>query len=80
MTAELKKLSAEELREAGPKYKQLLAERDLEDAISGGDNAILGEDSSGCSCIWGNPCAMPHACKNWAQRFEIAKANGWKGF
>ena len=40
----------QELKEAGPKYRQLLAERDLEDAMNGGDDAILGEDASGCSC------------------------------
>lgn len=83
ITAELKKLSAEELREAGPKYRALLEARDLEDAMGGEtevDSAILGEDSSGCSCLYGNPCAMPHACKNWKDRFEIAKKNGWKGF
>ena len=44
------------------------------------DSAILGEDSSGCSCIWGNPCAMPHACKDWKNRLEVAKKHGWKGF
>ena len=85
VTAELKKMSAEELREAGPKYRALLEARDLEDALGGGgenevDTAILGEDSSGCSCLYGNPCAMPHACKDWRNRFEVAKKNGWKGF
>ena len=44
------------------------------------ENAILGEDASGCSCVWGNPCAAPHCCKDWKNRFEIAKKNGWKGF
>ena len=33
LTEELKKLSAEELREAGPRYKELLAARDLEDCL-----------------------------------------------
>ena len=33
ITEELKKLSAEELREAGPRYQELLAARDLEDCL-----------------------------------------------
>jgi hypothetical protein len=33
LTAELKALSAEELREAGPRYQELLAARDLEDCL-----------------------------------------------
>ena len=69
----------QELKEAGPKYRQLLAERDLEDALGGGD-ALLGEDASGCSCVWGNPCVSAHCCKDWKNRFEVAKKNGWKGF
>ena len=80
MPEELKKLTPAELREAGPKYRQLLAERDMEDAMNDTDNAILGEDASGCSCVWGNPCAAPHCCKDWKNRFEVAKKNGWKGF
>ncbi len=45
-----------------------------------------GKDSSrrveGCSCIEGNPCteANKYNCKNWKNRYEIAKKNGWKGF
>jgi hypothetical protein len=36
----------------------------------------------GCSCIEGNPCteANKYNCKNWNNRFEVAKKNGWKGF
>jgi hypothetical protein len=33
LTEELKKLSVEELREAGPRYQELLAARDLEDCL-----------------------------------------------
>jgi hypothetical protein len=39
-----------------------------------------GDDSSSCSCIEGNPCVVSYNCRNWARRYEIAKANGWKGF
>ena len=42
--------------------------------------AILGEDASGCSCVFGNPCAAPHCCKDWRHRFEVARKHGWKGF
>ena len=78
VTEELKKLSTDELREGGGKYRELLEQRDWEDAMA--ENAILGEDSSGCSCIWGNPCVAPHACKDWKNRFDVAKQHGWKGF
>ena len=61
----------------------------------------FGEDSSTCSCLYGNPCSsscvqhrltifwrtsmlsyIPHAdnCKDWKNRFEVAKKHGWKGF
>ena len=32
-----------------------------------------GDDHASCSCIEGNPCAVPYNCKDWANRFEIAK-------
>jgi hypothetical protein len=54
---------------------------------SGGDgfvktseDANAGEDNARCSCIEGNPCAVAYNCKDWANRFDVAKANGWKGF
>ena len=34
----------------------------------------------GCSCLFGNPCMESDSCKNWQGRFEVAKANGWKGY
>ena len=88
ITAELKKLSAAELRAAGPAYREMLAARDMEDFIGGGEEeeddedagAVLGEDRSSCSCLFGNPCASPANCKDWRNRFEVAKRNGWKGF
>jgi hypothetical protein len=33
-----------------------------------------------CSCIEGNPCVDEYGCKDWTNRFAIAKKNGWKGF
>ena len=36
----------------------------------------------GCSCLVGNPCSVgnKYNCKNWNNRFAVAKSNGWKGF
>ena len=44
------------------------------------DNSLTKPRGEGCSCIWGNPCAIPDPCKDWHNRFEVAKKNGWKGF
>lgn len=46
----------------------------------GGADALSGEDSSSCSCLYGNPCASPYNCADWAGRFDVARRNGWKGF
>jgi len=40
----------------------------------------------GCSCLEGNPCAQEcdaqgnSICKDWANRFAVAKAHGWLGY
>ena len=39
-----------------------------------------GKREEGCSCLFGNPCMESYTCKNWQNRFEVAKANGWKGY
>ena len=44
------------------------------------DGLTGGKRGEGCSCVWGNPCAIPDPCKDWQNRFEVAKKNGWKGF
>ena len=94
ITAELKKMSAEQLRaassggEGSANYRALLEARDLEDAMRDDDDddwdedagMVLGEDKSSCSCLFGNPCASPANCKDWKNRLEVAKRNGWKGF
>ena len=85
VTDELKKMSAAELKaassggEGAARYRALLEARDLEDAMGGDDDLIMGEDSSSCSCLFGNPCVSPYCCKDWRNRFEVAKRNGWKG-
>ena len=33
-----------------------------------------------CSCIYGNPCVDEYGCRDWYNRYAIAKKNGWKGF
>ena len=40
----------------------------------------VGARKEGCSCLYGNPCQDQYVCQNWANRFEVAKKNGWKGF
>ena len=79
VTAELRGMSASELREGGARYQALLEARELEDAMRE-DGAQLGEDASTCSCIYGNPCAVSHCCRDWKNRFEVAKQHGWKGW
>lgn len=32
-----------------------------------------GEKLESCSCIEGNPCAVPYHCLDWENRFEVAK-------
>ena len=39
-----------------------------------------GKKMESCSCIEGNPCADAYCCKDWRNRFEVAKKHGWKGF
>jgi hypothetical protein len=93
ITAELKRMSAEQLRaassggEGAAKYRALLEARDLEDAMRDDEDdwdddsaMVLGEDKASCSCLFGNPCASNSNCKDWKNRFEVARRNGWKGF
>ena len=30
-----------------------------------------------CSCLEGNPCVDEYSCKDWHNRFEVAKKHGW---
>lgn len=50
------------------------------EAAGGAECIIVKSKTESCSCIEGNPCLDRYACKNWDKRYEIAKANGWKGF
>lgn len=33
-----------------------------------------------CSCLYGNPCIDEYGCRDWGNRYAVAKLNGWKGF
>ena len=44
------------------------------------DDESAQEDKASCSCLFGNPCVNEYGCMDWANRFEVAKKNGWKGF
>ena len=42
---------------------------------------LVKEDGRGfesCSCIYGEPCRDEYGCRDWGNRFTIAKSNGWK--
>jgi hypothetical protein len=32
------------------------------------------QDSASCSCVEGNPCAVPKNCRDWPNRFDVARA------
>lgn len=44
---------------------------------NGEDGARSGGE--GCSCLFGNPCIDQYVCKDWSNRFEVSKKNGFKG-
>lgn len=50
----------------------------------GGEGWRSGEDGGrrggeGCSCLYGNPCVDQYVCKDWANRMDVARKNGFKG-
>ncbi len=57
--------------------------RKIEERGNSNSNDIVRDDGrvlESCSCIYGNPCIDEYGCKDWGNRFAIAKKNGWKGF
>lgn len=42
-------------------------------ASGGFSDGVLAEDSASCSCLEGNPCAVSYNCRDWANRFEVAR-------
>jgi hypothetical protein len=77
---EVQEDEAAELEARGGKEKVVFKASTGTSLIKMGEGSCMGEDSASCSCIEGNPCAVPYNCKDWNNRFEIAKKNGWKGF
>jgi len=69
---------ARDQEEARNKYAEARAEREAE-APGKSEYAQSGIPES-CSCSEGAPCVDEYGCKDWKKRFEIATANGWKGF
>jgi hypothetical protein len=57
-------------------FADLQAGREANQGVGAGG----GDDAASCSCVEGNPCMVAYNCKDWAHRFEVAKAHGWKGF
>ena len=53
------------------------------EAYKGSDSASNtwreGSRKEGCSCLYGNPCAVPEHCKDWRNRFEVARRHAGKG-
>jgi hypothetical protein len=45
-----------------------------------GLSGVKQEKGESCSCIEGNPCMDSYGCKDWNNRYAVAKKNGWKGF
>jgi hypothetical protein len=43
------------------------------------DDVIVREKVEGCSCIWGNPCMDSSCCRDWNNRYDVAKSHGWRG-
>ena len=74
---------SEEARKSEERQAQFLElkkkEKDEEEK-NAARNVGKGEKMESCSCIEGNPCADAYCCKDWKNRFEVAKKNGWKGF
>jgi len=45
----------------------------IEDLNLNATESIMVQDKASCSCLEGNPCAVEYNCKDWANRFEVAK-------
>lgn len=57
----------------------------MEGAVQKDENGDIikpddGRGMESCSCIYGNPCVDEYGCKDWTNRYAVAKKNGWKGF
>ena len=70
--------AAAEARSAAAYAAREAARAALPAALAGA-GGIVRERMEGCSCIEGNPCMDPYGCKDWTNRYDVAKANGWRG-
>mmetsp|Transcript_7538 Transcript_7538/g.12537 ORF Transcript_7538/g.12537 Transcript_7538/m.12537 type:complete len:309 (+) Transcript_7538:59-985(+) len=68
--------------EDAAQYKKDMEELQKRIAADGGapKEASKSRESEGCSCLFGNPCMDQYICKDWDNRYSVAKKNGWKGF
>jgi hypothetical protein len=70
-------------REAYEQRQEKFAEAAASKRQEAEDNEAKGlpqtSSAESCSCIEGNPCMDRYGCKDWENRYEVAKKNGWKG-
>jgi hypothetical protein len=69
----------EEYEKRAAVHSKEVAERRAREEADGA-NAIVKTKTESCSCIEGNPCVDRYCCKDWDNRYTVAKQNGWKGF
>jgi len=69
---------AEQLKKDQEEMARVASSMEKGQTTSGGDNVGLKRES--CSCVEGNPCLDQYICKDWDNRYAVAKKNGWKGF
>ena len=68
----------EQFKKDQSKFKRVAQSMMMEESTK-----YIADDGRGfetCSCIYGNPCVDEYGCRDWYNRYAIAKNNGWKGF
>jgi hypothetical protein len=74
--------NAEEAAASAAREEAAYAAREAAKAAAAAKQPATGGSErrgEGCSCIWGNPCVDEYVCKDWANRFAVAAANGCRG-
>jgi len=71
---------AKDQEETRKRYEAAQAARAADDRNPDRSEGNRGGVAESCSCIEGAPCVDEYGCRDWKNRFDIAKANGWKGF
>jgi hypothetical protein len=67
--------------EDAAQYKKDMAELQKRLAAEGKPSEpSKNREQEGCSCLFGNPCMDQYICRDWDNRYAVAKKNGWKGF